>query len=413
VVVRLLWMDWDRPLWLDEALQVQLSTSGGMWADVAARDLHPPLWTLVSSGWIGLAGWEAVRWPAFLFSAATVPLAARAGRAWGDARTEHAMAAFAALCAPWVLYAGEGRPYALGLFAVCGLLAAARAGRGVATWGAIASLAQYSAWPIAQLVAGWASWTRRDWRPWVTVTAVQVLLLPLLYAQVSGPGAGLAEGALAGAYWPGGNPATFVGGRLAELGGYALAGIRGATAWWLGVVVVLGLGAASRRPDPLVALTLASLAVHALASLLGLHPFGGLRQLLVWTPLLALVVLRAQPWAVLAVAAGWIAQPALPVEDVPGVLAEAGDLPVLAEGSALAATLYGDVEALPWRKGPALVEEVRAAAAGRAVWLLAARGSFEAHDHAVARLGWTVGPVVERDGVRMTCLAPPGTRCAR
>jgi len=87
--------------------------------DMTARDVHPPLYYGLLSGWLpalGASPWAA-RVPSALAGAVAVPLAFAATRAWLPPRGRRpaglAAAAYVALAPPLVYYAGIARMYAL------------------------------------------------------------------------------------------------------------------------------------------------------------------------------------------------------------------------------------------------------------------------------------------------------------
>ncbi|MEZ5243844.1 MAG: glycosyltransferase family 39 protein [Acidimicrobiales bacterium] len=118
------------PLWLDEALSVNIARLGfGDMVDALRHDGHPSLYYLLLGWWMDLFGDSngAVRALSGAFSLATVPVAWALGRR----RSPHlaAVAALVALTSPFLLrYGTEARMYALLSFLVaCGWLAVERA----------------------------------------------------------------------------------------------------------------------------------------------------------------------------------------------------------------------------------------------------------------------------------------------
>ena len=104
------------PLWLDEALSVNIaSLPAGEIADALRRDGHPPLYYWLLSGWMDLVGSGdvAVRALSGLFGVAALPLAYVAGRRRGGERTGLAVLLVVAVM-PWsIRYGSETRMYAL------------------------------------------------------------------------------------------------------------------------------------------------------------------------------------------------------------------------------------------------------------------------------------------------------------
>ena len=103
------------PLWLDEALSVNIASLGfGDMVDALRHDGHPALYYLLLGWWIDLFGDSdtAVRALSGLFSLATVPVLWAAARRHGEAIA--GTAAVLALTSPFLLrYGTEARMYAL------------------------------------------------------------------------------------------------------------------------------------------------------------------------------------------------------------------------------------------------------------------------------------------------------------
>lgn len=416
----------DRPLWLDEALQLTLALSPSIYDAMCTQDLHPPALTLLLSAYASPESVLSARLPSFMASVLTIPLAGWAGAAWGDRHTSIAMAALAALCPPWVLYAGEARPYALGLLAVCGVVAATKeaAPRWVALWGLLGTLAQYGAWPVVQLALLVRCVRDRSAEAgvaWFVVTWVQVVLFAgLMLPQLGGPGAGLAEGALAHAFVAE-QPVLHLLNSSIEVGTYLMSGTRSTGLLFVGGLlwIALALGASMGPRDDLIVLALGPLAVFAIASLLGVHPFGGTRHLLVAAPAWFVLVTRLHGgvgavMAIIAVASGAWFRPALPVEDVPAVLAQIHG-PVVADASAAyAVALRHPVTPLPWVSGAAWNDAFRAVAGRQPVWLVWAHSrapEVEERIETMLDARWQRGEEIAEDGAYAVCLAPPGTAC--
>ncbi|MGH2720327.1 MAG: glycosyltransferase family 39 protein, partial [Actinomycetota bacterium] len=106
----------DSPLWLDEALSVNIARLPVPdLLDALRRDGSPPLYYLLLHVWIGWfgAGDAAVRSLSVAFSVATLPLAWLAGRRLGDRRGAWAAVLLVATSPFAVRYASETRMYAL------------------------------------------------------------------------------------------------------------------------------------------------------------------------------------------------------------------------------------------------------------------------------------------------------------
>jgi mannosyltransferase len=166
------------PLWLDEALSVNIATLPlGDIPDALRQDGHPPLYYVLLHGWTEVFGTgdEAVRALSGLFAVATLPLAWLAGRRRGGPVLGWLTLLVVAV-APFALrYATETRMYALVMFlALAGWLLVDRAvhgGDGIGTLvgiGAITAGLLYShywaMWLVAAgfAVVGWCAWRATD-----------------------------------------------------------------------------------------------------------------------------------------------------------------------------------------------------------------------------------------------------------
>jgi hypothetical protein len=342
-----------RPLWLDEAMVVEAVRSEGGLAALARLDLHPPLLAAILAALPTVEPW-LVRLPSWLASVASVAAAAWAGGRWGGPAASRRFGLFAALCPPWVLYAGEARPYALALLLATlwiGELAAPRPAR----LGALVAVGVTVAWGLWPLLAGGAAvaLARSPRRGRLAAAllpglGVAAALVPLLAAQLSGPGRALTEGSLAALRVDG--PAAAAWAAVGWVG-WCFVGVRGAVGVAVGAAALVWAASSPGRREVDAALA-ALLAGFAAASVAGLHPFGPGRHLLVLTPLLGLAVsLRAGwGWAPVLVAGLW-AQPPLPWHDVACALAAAPGPVWVDAGAAPAARLAAPdrvVGALPW-----------------------------------------------------------------
>lgn len=106
----------DSPLWLDEALSVNIARLPlGELADALRQDGHPPLYYVLLHGWMALVGEgdRSVRALSGVISLATIPLAVAVGRRIGGRRLGITLALVITV-SPYVLrYASETRMYAL------------------------------------------------------------------------------------------------------------------------------------------------------------------------------------------------------------------------------------------------------------------------------------------------------------
>ena len=106
----------DTPLWLDEALSVNIADVGwGDLDDALRRDGHPPLYYALLKSWMAAFGGSdvAVRALSGVLSAATLPLAFVAGRRLGGSRTAWLTLALFAASPFAIRYATESRMYSL------------------------------------------------------------------------------------------------------------------------------------------------------------------------------------------------------------------------------------------------------------------------------------------------------------
>jgi mannosyltransferase len=205
LVLRLLHLP-DLSLWADEGVTWWNATQGSLRDAVFAEANHPPVWWLVTRGWLALfPGREAaLRLPAVLLGVVSVGLTyllarrlsdpertpARGGFLGSDGRTALWVAIFAATNPFWIEYAQEARMYSALLAESLGLsllylrwLDGGRRGTLVA-YGALATLALYThyfaVWPIAAHAAH-ALWLARVSRH----DAAPLRPLPLLVAQTA------------------------------------------------------------------------------------------------------------------------------------------------------------------------------------------------------------------------------------
>lgn len=405
----------DRPLWLDEAITVGAGLAADPFAAARATDLHPPLLAWLA-GWVAAAAPDPA-WARGLPLAASllaIGVAARAGAAWDGRRGAVGLGLVAALGPPWVLYAQEVRPYALGLLAGCGLLGAAGTGSavGLLGWGLLATLGgPYGTW--AGVHAAAARVARRTGgralAAWGALAVVQAALLVLVaLPQRAAQGASLTTGHLREGFFSVSDVVPFTAQRTLEVAGYLGSGLGGAVAWGPGLAVVAAVARGiARSRDGLPAVALAPVAVMWVAAGLGLHPFLGTRHALALAPGLSLLAVRGAGrfgWAGLGLAAvGLLLQPRLPVEDVPGLLRSVGDRPIVVDASlAPAVALYGDgrERALPWREGPALTQALAEAPVAPGGCVLVAR---HREDAVRAALGPTSLEEHGAAGVRALC----------
>ena len=156
------------PLWLDEALSVNLASLPlGEIVDALRRDGHPPLYYVLLHGWIGIAGDGdvAVRALSGLFSVAALPLAWVAGRRRGGPVLAWLTVTVLALSPFALRYATETRMYAMVSFLVLVgyLLVDDVVRRGRADWARLAGITlvstallylhYWSMWLLGALVA--------------------------------------------------------------------------------------------------------------------------------------------------------------------------------------------------------------------------------------------------------------------
>jgi hypothetical protein len=418
-----------RPLWLDEALQVHVATAHHLLGALARWDLHPPLSALLTRAvsWLGDDD-LTLRLPSLLASLATIPLAAWAARGWASSAAASFAAASATVLPPLVLYAGEARPYAVGVCLLTAFVGAIghRLPLAAAGVGTLAVLAQYGAWPV--VAVGGVVAVRRDGRPWpwlLPTLAAAGLATTLLPAQLAHQGAGLSSGFLADAFF---TPLTFprwLATQPTTLLGWYLTGTNGRTAAGLGaaLLVLLAVGARGRRADALTVLAWGPAAALVALAGLGLHPLGPTRHALVLLPGLLVwgarrvgerPTLAAVTVGVLA-GGGLLVSPSLPREDAPGLVAALDDLdelPVLADASAapqLSRYARRTVAWLPWVRGDALRRQLASHAPTGPFWF--AVGSTGGTALADAETwaeedGRALGPLVVRQGMQARRIGP-------
>lgn len=356
-----------RPLWMDEAITALAATSPHPLDAIATTDLHPPL----GAALIGLAAAgsheeRVLRLPSLLASVAAIPLLARAAGDWVGPHARIPAAWLMALCPPAVLYAGEARPYALGLMGVTAVLACAQAAprvRALATTLALGAL--WGAWPVVAAVA----WIRRDRVIAGVVAAGAVVAAPLLLAQRAHQGDDLTHGFLAPWFpppevwrWP-----LFFARGAIELLGWQATATHSRRAWIAGVVIALLL--TRRQPTALRHLAVTLTAAFVAFAAAGAYPWGGVRHLIVLLPVTLLLLTSTPRSAGLVFTVGLAllaaSGPRLPHEAVPDLLADLPPAPLVADASAApAARWYGaDLPALPWSPNP--VATACAAGSGR------------------------------------------------
>lgn len=381
----------SRPLWMDEALSLGVATAPHPWVAIAADDLHPPLFALLLRGLAIVSHAEAwLRAPSFLASVLMIPLAWRAGRAWGRPNAGLVAATLVTVSPPLVVYAGEARPYALGAALVLAVLAATPGQSATAlTVPAVLAMATlYGAWPVVLLAC--LAFAVRERGParavplLVASCAAGSLGLTLMAAQRAAQGAALTDGKFAPWFWTFDHFPGWAARALPALPGWMWTGRADTLGWAAGVVAIAGITAVARTPGPraLDALTWAPVLGFAGLAGTGLHPFGPTRHLIVALP--ALIVWAAVrldrrrpivvlPWLVVAMGATALA-PRPPFQDLPALLPQIDDLPVVADASAAwGARWYapGAVEAMAWRTGPAFDEALGDRAPAGAFWFVA------------------------------------------
>ena len=388
-----------------------------------------------------------IRLPAWLASVATVIFAARAGERWGGQWTGFWLAAWAALNPVWVLYAGEARPYALGILAVMAWWAATASDLDdrdpplavLLTVTTIATTHAAAVFVCAATALRWAESRTRARAAVVVATWAAAglsawwFVVPQRAHQAADLGAGFLAPQLA-------TPATalpWLVRTVPELALYTLTSVK-AERWLLvgvlAIVALIGLMWRTRPPASLVRLSLIPVALFAALGAAGLHPFGGVRQVLVLTPGLALLVAWCVPrlparqagLATLGVFAISVtaleARPGLPHEDLPSVLegiedrdrhapriVDAGAAPVVA----LLAPREDDV-AVPWLAGEPLTSWLDAnLPTDRARWLVVTRSRERAANEISRHLehrGWRAGATATAPGAHAVLWAPPGYR---
>lgn len=398
-----------RPLWLDEALTATIAAAPDLFATSLADDLHPPLLALLLRPFALLhAPDPLMRLPSLLASVAAVPAAAWAARRWALTDPLPTVAALAAAALPpAVLYAGEARPYALTVLLLTLLLGESAAPR-LARWlplAALCALSQHGSWPVL-LAAALAA--PAPARRLAGLAALAALLLPtVLLPQLAGERLG--DGALGPWMWTTGQLVPFTLRRTVELPGYLLTGTHGRMALLAGVALIGLLRPADGPPKRLL---LVPLLTFWIAAGLNLHPYGGVRHLLVLLPSALLVLLpRLRPVAfpLLAafVLAGLARQPRLPVQDVPALLAAHPDLPVYADASAGPAARWyarGPVTALPWRRPEDLPLPTGTCLF---LWTSPRDEAAAAYADRLRGAGWTLSPVIRADGAAARVVRPP------
>lgn len=397
----------DRPLWLDEAVQVGVATAPDLRHALVNDDLHPPLLALLLRGWLAVShhpGW--VRLPSFLASLATIPLAYLAAARWNPrdpVRAGLAAATWTVVLPPLVVYASEARPYALvGMWAMALVALVPRGQLLTATVVAVlASATHYGAWPLAWcalVLAGRGHAAPARVTASLVLAAVQTALIAgLVVPQRAGPGAGLTEGSLAP--WFGASEGSWVWrGPLGALGWFVTgrAGTVGLVAGVLLAVVLVGLVATARTPRRLGLLVGVPAAMLAGGALAGVYPLGATRHALVLLPPLVVWVAVATAtaratWSAPVLAAVMFATTLSPRPPVQRVAAAIGDRrPVVADGSASPIVRwYGPEGALTldWRRGPALTRALDESAPRGPFWFVwtSARPAAEADVRAWAR----------------------------
>ena len=324
----------SRPLWLDEALQADISRAGTL-AEVLSRsaelDLHPPGFALcawLSTQLLGPAEW-ALRMPSLIAGGLTIPLAWAAGRAWGGREVAATFALAAAVCPPWVAYAREARPYAGAIAWVIALIWAAgvhRKSPSILTTTALVICAagalcwQYTAGVIAVGILGGLAITRRGDRGAILAIIASLSVgLGLFYAILRHQLADRADVA-------GHLDLSLLTGPF-ELIGYCAMG-----SWrWNAIVGLVLLPLVLRRiPRDVAWIALLPVGLLYALALVGLHPFGGIRQCLVLTPALLLAgahhrfgLERFLPLGLIGAVVVQIARfPGVPVWNVPALAAQ-------------------------------------------------------------------------------------------
>jgi uncharacterized membrane protein len=141
------------PLWLDEALSVNIASLPlGEITEALRHDGHPPLYYWLLHAWMEVfgSGDRAVRALSGVIGVATLPLAWWAGRLLGGRRVGYIALALVALSPYAVRYATEARMYSLIMFLVlAGYIALVHVLRGRSRW-----------WVLAlAVVAGLLPWT--------------------------------------------------------------------------------------------------------------------------------------------------------------------------------------------------------------------------------------------------------------
>ncbi len=422
-----------RPLWLDEALQVQISSAPDVWQAIRAEDMHPPLLTLLVRPLLQwMPPWWVARLPSLLAGIALIPAMWWTAHRWLSPRAAQFATALAAFHVLLAGYAGEARPYALGILWLAlhlGALAPGPARRRpwALLWGSAAVWTLVGAWPVVLLGPILLLRGRRRLFH-LGVLGLQIAACFLLFTKaqlLDHQGAGMADGHMA-TLFPFQDGFAFAGRQIPSAFAYLVTGLRGRLAWLVGVPLLLvGLLAAWRHRDaPLTRWTWTGLLAFLLLSLLGLHPFGPTRHLLVLTPLLLLWSAEVagslrfgRQLQAIAVLLAWTMGMPRPTEDVPGLLAQLPDvrIPVVADPSvAPAMALYATdqrVVALPWLAGPPLTDAAGVVMPpGQAFWWVAADYRQAASQDLLQSLqdaGWTMAEEVMAAGVGAALYLPP------
>lgn len=158
----------QRPLWIDEALSLEVASRGPavIWSTSAREEPHPPGYYLLLHAWVhstGLNGTHA-RWLSLPFGLVSILVAWRLGRRVGGPAVGLLAAGMLALNPYQVFASGEVRMYALlcllGLVATSLLLAAVerRSPRLWATYGVVAAAVGYVSYYGFLLLLGHLAW---------------------------------------------------------------------------------------------------------------------------------------------------------------------------------------------------------------------------------------------------------------
>jgi hypothetical protein len=403
---------WWRPLWLDEGIALAIARDPGHIIEATlARDLHPPLFAALSVPWAQPALPAALfRLPSVLVGLGTIAASAIAARAWGG--RGWVGAAVAACSAPQILYSAEARPYALAMFAVATVLALsgpeALDGRerppimGVPapTWdglrqillpmiAVIAPFTTHGAGLVTVILLLIIAWLQPSQRG-VTVFPALVLgslataadQLAFAIPQRAAAGDALLDGFLAGDFAARLVPEALLGAfgaATADHVAWALVASGSSTFRPLGVAALVALVAGAvfgnRSIRLLVPALIAIWVAFFALSVLGLHPYGGIRQLAPVVPILCTILavhlssgratLLLAPVCAAGLAAALVG-PGLPVEDQPALLAllrgrvKDGDVLYIDAAAGPGFGAYaplgwrGKSQTLPWADGAAL-----------------------------------------------------------